>query len=99
MSLAAFVQRIVGILDASGIQYMLTGSLAAAYYAIPRATQDVDVVVEGDALAIGRAVTQFLAIGLYVSPEAAAEAVETQGQFNVIDPDQPCRPYFFRLCK
>jgi hypothetical protein len=85
VSLAAFLQHIVRVLEASGVPYMLTGSLAAAYYAIPRATQDVDVVVDGDASDIANAVSRFLADGLYVSPEAAAEAVATRGQFNVID--------------
>ena len=39
-------------LDALGIPYMLTGSIAAGYYAQPRMTRDIDLVVElepGDA--------------------------------------------------
>ena len=39
-------------LDAVGIAYMLTGSIAAGYYAQPRMTRDIDLVVElelGDA--------------------------------------------------
>ena len=46
MSLAGLLTRIVAILDDSRIPYMLTGSLASAYYAAPRATQDVDLVVD-----------------------------------------------------
>lgn len=42
----AGVRTVVGILDETGVPYMLTGSLAAAYYATPRATQDVDVVID-----------------------------------------------------
>jgi hypothetical protein len=33
-------------LDAAGIDYMLTGSIAAGYYAQPRMTRDIDLVVE-----------------------------------------------------
>lgn len=33
-------------LDALGIAYMLTGSIAAGYYAQPRMTRDIDLVVE-----------------------------------------------------
>jgi Nucleotidyl transferase of unknown function (DUF2204) len=33
-------------LDAAGIAYMLTGSIAAGYYAQPRMTRDIDLVVE-----------------------------------------------------
>ena len=49
MSLTAFLQKVVEILDEAGVQYMLTGSLAAAYYAVPRATQDIDLVLETEA--------------------------------------------------
>ncbi len=31
--------------EASGIPYMLTGSVAMSYYATPRMTRDIDVVV------------------------------------------------------
>lgn len=40
MSLPAFLATVVEALDDAGLSYMLTGSLAAAYYATPRATQD-----------------------------------------------------------
>lgn len=33
-------------IDAAGIAYMLTGSIAAGYYAQPRMTRDIDLVVE-----------------------------------------------------
>jgi hypothetical protein len=33
-------------LDAAGIAYMVTGSIAAGYYGQPRMTRDVDLVVE-----------------------------------------------------
>jgi len=32
--------------DKLGIKYMLTGSLAMSYYAQPRMTRDIDLVVE-----------------------------------------------------
>jgi hypothetical protein len=37
--------ELVSRLDRAGIAYMLTGSLAMAYYARPRMTRDIDVVV------------------------------------------------------
>ena len=46
MTLASFLQRVISILEEAEIPYMLTGSLATAYYAVPRATQDVNLVVE-----------------------------------------------------
>jgi predicted nucleotidyltransferase len=33
-------------LDRSGIAYMINGSTAANFYAVPRMTRDIDIVVE-----------------------------------------------------
>ena len=40
------LRQVLQILDETSIPHMLTGALAAAYYAVPRATRDVDLVVE-----------------------------------------------------
>lgn len=37
--------RIVGLLEAAGIPYMLTGSFAGAFHGGPRAIQDIDIVI------------------------------------------------------
>ena len=66
---------------------MLTGSLAAAYYATPRATQDIDLVVEARPTQL-KALTDLLSsVGFYVSSAAAKEASIHEGQFNAIDPE------------
>lgn len=87
MSLTAFLQKVIEILDEAGAQYMLTGSLAAAYYAVPRATQDIDLVLETEAEGVDRLVRGFLAVGWYVDRDAALEALRGRGQFNTIDPE------------
>ena len=33
-------------LEAADISYMLTGSVAANFYAVPRMTRDIDIVIE-----------------------------------------------------
>jgi len=77
----------VGLLDEAGISYMLTGSLASAFYAVPRATQDIDVVIEAQEGGIERLVEGLLAAGWYADREAALQAWRGQTQFNAIDPD------------
>ena len=52
---------------------MLTGSLAAASNATPRATRDVDAVIETDAAGIERIVEGFLHAGCYIDREAALD--------------------------
>ena len=87
MTLTAFLRKLVEILDEAGVPYMLTGSLASAYYAVPRATQDVDLVIETDVPGVERVVQGLRDAGCYVDRDAALEAWYTQGQFNAIEPD------------
>ncbi len=46
-------------LDGAGIPYMVTGSMAAAYYAEPRMTRDADLVVELTASDASRLASMF----------------------------------------
>jgi len=86
MSLAAFFGTIARALNEAGIPFMLTGSLAAAYYGTPRATQDVDLIIEPQPENLQRLLDNLGAAGLYVDREAAYEALQAGGQFNTIDP-------------
>ena len=77
------VRDVAARLDGAGIAYMLTGSMAMNYYAQPRMTRDIDVVV---AL---RPADTALVVGLfrpdyYVSPEAVESALAQRSQFNLI---------------
>lgn len=85
MNLVDFLTIVVRLLEEAGIPYMVTGSVAAAYYANPRATQDIDLVIEASDDRIDTLVDSFLAEGMYVSREAAQEAFRTSGQFNAVD--------------
>jgi hypothetical protein len=64
---------------------MLTGSLAAAWYGAGRATLAIDLVVELQADRIGPLVDAISGPGVYVSPDAAREALDRESMFNVID--------------
>ena len=87
MSLTAFLRRVVEVLDQAGVSYMLTGSLAAAYYAVPRATQDIDVVIETEEPGLDRLIQGLLSAGWYVDRDAALEAWRARAQFNAIEPE------------
>ncbi len=86
MKLEQLLGLVVGSLDEIGIPYMLTGSLASSFHGAPRATQDVDLVVEAEAPALIRLAGKLEAEGLYVSETAIHEAVVSRGLFNAIDP-------------
>lgn len=66
---------------------MLTGSLASAFYAVPRATQDIDVVIEAEEAGVDRLIQGLLTAGWYADREAAMKAWRDQSQFNAIEPD------------
>lgn len=87
MSLGALLKRVVEALEEARVPYMLTGSLAAAYYATPRATQDIDVVIDPGQAGLEGVVGGFTESGYYVDRETAHAALTSRGQFTVIDPD------------
>ena len=85
MNIEGFLQRLVAVLEQVSVPYMLSGSLASAFYGIPRSTQDIDIVVQLD-LARLRALHRALPEEQYYASEpAAVDALRRQGQFNIID--------------
>ena len=70
-------------LDAAGIGYMLTGSMAMNYYAQPRMTRDIDVVVALRREDAERMVKLF-SPDYFVSREAVDSSIARQTLFNLI---------------
>jgi hypothetical protein len=80
-----FLRRITAALDLNGIPYMLTGSLASSMYGIPRATNDIDIVIAPSREQLLAVVQLFQRLGLTVASEAAVAALRNKTDFNVID--------------
>ena len=70
-------------LDEAGIGYMLTGSMAMNYYAQPRMTRDIDVVVAISASDVERMASLFEP-AYYLSRESIRDAVAHESVFNLI---------------
>jgi hypothetical protein len=70
-------------LSASGLHFMLSGSFALAYYATPRMTRDIDIVVALRAADTPRLVAAFVQ-DFYVDADAVRAAVQTQRLFNMM---------------
>lgn len=70
-------------LDGAAIGYMLTGSMAMNYYAQPRMTRDIDVVVALCSTDAERVVKLF-SPDYYVSREAVESSIAHQSLFNLI---------------
>ena len=70
-------------LERGGVPFMLTGSLAMSYYAEPRMTRDVDIVIAAEAAEAPRIVT-LLETDYYVDAAAVAEGIMARTSFNAI---------------
>lgn len=86
MTQAELLRYVAGVLEELEVTYMIGGSQASVYYGDPRFTQDIDVVTDLRLQHITALVDRFPADEFYMSTEAAREAVETRGQFNIIHP-------------
>jgi len=78
------LRQIVLELERAGIEHMLTGSFASTFHGDPRTTNDIDLVIDCDRAALDRFVGQLDPSRFYVSTEAAAEAWQRCGMFNVV---------------
>ena len=67
----------------AGIAYMLTGSMAMNYYAQPRMTRDIDVVIEITPEDVDR-VTALFRPDYYVSEQSIQESLAHESIFNLI---------------
>ncbi len=79
------LRTVVAALDAAGIPYMLTGSVAAAWHGAGRATMDVDLVIDPTAEGLRALVESLAAPDIYISGDAAREALRSRSMFNVVD--------------
>jgi hypothetical protein len=70
-------------LERAGISYMLTGSMAMNYYAQPRMTRDIDVVVALTAREV-ESILNLFGADYYVSGENVRDAVARESMFNLI---------------
>ena len=70
-------------LDAARIAYMLTGSMAMNYYAQPRMTRDIDIVVALEGTDAEALIASFER-DYFVPREALHSALRQQGMFNLL---------------
>jgi hypothetical protein len=70
-------------LEKAEIAYMLTGSMAMNYYAQPRMTRDIDLVVALTSADIDKVVALFQA-DYYISRDAVLESIAEESIFNLI---------------
>lgn len=86
MTQEEFLLQIAGYLETAGIPFMIAGSHSSSFHSLPRATNDVDIVIDPTPEELDR----FLALlgeNYYASAEAARDALRRRAMFNIIDFD------------
>ena len=77
------LKSVAARLGEAGIPYMVTGSMAANFYAVPRMTRDIDLVVELSERDVDR-VTQLFQQEYYIDRDMVQRAVRDHAMFNMI---------------
>lgn len=78
-----FLHQIATRLDSAQIPYMITGSMAFAFYATPRMTRDIDIVIALSPTDTERLVSLFQH-DCYLDQESITQAIRRHGMFNII---------------
>ena len=77
------LQDAIARLERAGIAYMLTGSVALSYYAQPRMTRDVDLVVELAGLEPA-SIVELFAPDYYIAETDVRRALAARTMFNIL---------------
>ena len=77
------LKLVITKLEELNISYMLSGSLAGSFYAQPRMTRDIDIVIELAAEQIAK-ITEIFSGDFYIDEDDVNEAVRLRSMFNII---------------
>lgn len=93
--------KVAPILDRLGIAYFVTGGFAVSVWGRPRATFDVDIVIqliEPQVVFLAQALRKISEAG-YIDEDTAREAIKISGEFNFIDPETGVKVDFWIIKK
>lgn len=85
MSQSELLKKVIQVLEAGGIEYMITGSIVSSLQGEPRSTHDIDILINIQLRSASELAQAFPPPDFYLDEEAIVEAVNQQGMFNLID--------------
>lgn len=85
MSQIGLLTEAVRALESTGIRYLLSGSLASSLQGEPRATHDIDLVVEVDSRLVDALSAAFGTDPYFFDASMARDALCRRGMFNLLD--------------
>lgn len=85
MSQQELLAKVIQVLDAAGIDYMVSGSLVSSLQGEPRSTHDIDFVVAIDEASVDKLAEAFPPPDFHLDELSIRKAIEAHGMFNLID--------------
>jgi hypothetical protein len=85
VSLRDAFRNVRDALEDVGVPYMVTGSVASSVHGVPRATQDIDIVIEPTREQLVALMHRFVEPTYDADVDDALEALRRQSMFSVID--------------
>ncbi len=85
MSQPELLKKVVLALGEVGIDYMISGSIASSLQGEPRATHDIDLIVEINQPDAQKLKSFFIGPDYYLDDIGIARAIEDETMFNLID--------------
>ncbi len=79
-----FLESIIKALNNTNIPYMICGSIGSSFHGQPRATNDTDIVIDPTPEQL-LAFIELLKSTIYISKEAAMQALKNNSMFNLIN--------------
>ncbi len=84
-------------MENAGVSYMLTGSIASSLQGEPRATHDIDVVIQIDLSDAQKLTGAFTQPGFYIDSQSAVTAIKNKDMFNALDMSEGYKIDFWML--
>lgn len=85
MNVKAFLERLRDALESAEVPYFFSGSYASSAHGVPRATNDIDIVISPTREQLEELLDSFPETEFAFSREDALDALKRRSQFNVID--------------
>jgi hypothetical protein len=87
VTLREVIRTAIPVLERAGVPYMVTGSIASTWYGEPRASLDLDIVIDPPREGIERLLELLEAAGFHVDRDAAQVALRDRTEFSAIGAD------------
>lgn len=91
------LKKVLSVLDENGIDYMLTGSIVSSLQGEPRATHDIDIVVNIQQKSVQKFIAAFPSPKYYLTESSINEAIQNKGMFNLLDTTEGDKVDFWLL--